>query len=371
MDEKNEKFPESIAPPALDLTRTTLGVLLIGMLIASNFWILRPFLPALLWAVMIVVATWPLMLGLQARLWGRRGLAVGVMTLALLLVFIVPFSLAVGTIVENADQIADWAKSLKALVLSAPPEWVAKLPLAGPKLSAAWQEISSAGQEGLLARLTPYAGKLVQWFAAQAGSAGMMVVQFLLTVGIAAILYSKGETVTEGTLRFVRRLAGPQGEEAITLAGKAVRGVALGVVVTALVQSTLGGIGLAVAGVPAPALLSAIMFMLCVAQIGAGVVLIPAVIWLYWSGHNAWGTVLLVVTILVLSLDNFLRPMLIKKGADLPLFLIFAGVIGGLIAFGIIGIFIGPVVLAVTFKLLGAWTEGDIGQAGTGITGKA
>jgi predicted PurR-regulated permease PerM len=358
MDERNEKMSERNAPPERDLTRTTLGVLLIGMLIAGNFWILQPFLPSLLWAIMIVVATWPLMLGVQARLWGKRGLAVGVMTLALLLVFVAPFSLAVGTIVGNAEQISDWAKSLRTLALSAPPEWVEKIPLAGPKLSAIWQEIASAGKEGLFARLTPYAGKLVQWFVGQVGSMGKILIEFLLTVGIAAILYVKGETVAEGVRRFARRLAGPRGEEAVTLAGKAVRGVALGIVVTALVQSALGGIGLAVAGVPAPALLSAIMFLLCVAQIGAGVVLIPAVIWLYWSGQSIWGTVLLVVTVLVLSLDNFLRPMLIKKGADLPLLLIFAGVIGGLIAFGIIGIFIGPVVLAVTYKLIGAWTEG-------------
>jgi predicted PurR-regulated permease PerM len=370
MDGKNEKMSESTPSPARDLTRTTLGVLLIGMLIAGNFWILRPFLPSLLWAVMIVVATWPLMRGVQARLWGRRGLAVALMTMALLLVFIVPFTLAVGTIVENVDQIANWAKSLKTLVLSAPPEWVGGIPLAGPKLSAAWKEMASSGQEALIARLTPYAGKLVQWFAAQAGSVGMMMVQFLLTVGISALLYAKGEAVAEGLLRFVRRLAGSQGEEAITLAGKAVRGVALGVVVTALVQSTLGGLGLAVSGVPAPALLSAIMFMLCIAQIGAGVIMIPAVIWLYWSGHTFWGTVLVLVTIVVLSLDNFLRPMLIRKGADLPLVLIFTGVIGGLVAFGIIGIFIGPVVLAVTYKLLGAWTGGDMGQALTENTGE-
>jgi len=371
MNEKNEITSQAIPPAARDLTRTMLGVLLIGMLIAGNFWILKPFLPSLLWAVMIVVATWPLMLGLQARLWGKRGLAVAVMTLALLLVFIVPFSLAVATIVENADQIADWAKSLRTLVLSAPPEWVANIPLVGSKLSALWQEIASAGQEGLLARLTPYAGKLVQWFAAQAGSVGMMVVQFLLTVGIAAVLYSRGETAAEGMRQFARRLAGPRGEESVTLAGKAVRGVALGIIVTALVQSALGGIGLAVAGVPAPALLSAIMFILCVAQVGAGVVLIPAVIWLYWGGHGVWGTVLLVLTVLVLSLDNFLRPMLIKKGADLPLILIFTGVIGGLIAFGIIGIFIGPVVLAVTYRLLGAWVEGEVDETRPETTGKA
>ena len=371
MEDRNGKGPETNSPPGRDLTRTTLAVLWIGIVIVANFWVLRPFLPSLLWAVMIVVATWPLMLGVQARLWGRRGLAVAVMTLALLLVLVVPLSLAVGTIVGNADRIADWAKSLRTLALSAPPEWIAGIPMAGPKLSAAWQEIASAGQEGIFARLAPYAGKVVQWFAGQAGSMGIIVVEFLLTVGIAAILYSKGETAAAGVRRFFRRLAGPRGEEALTLAGKAVRGVALGIIVTALVQSILGGIGLAMTGVPAAGILTAVMFILCVAQIGPGFVLIPAVIWLYWGGHNIWGTVLLLVTILVLSLDNFLRPMLIKKGADLPLVLIFTGVIGGLIAFGIIGIFIGPVVLAVTYRLLGAWVEGEMDEAGTEITGKA
>ena len=371
MEHRNGKGYETNPPSTPDLTRTTLGVLLIGILIVGNFWVLRPFLPSLVWAVMIVVATWPLMVGVQARLWGKRGLAVAVMTLALLLILVVPLSLAVGTLVENADRIADWAKSLRTLALSAPPEWVGRIPLAGPKLSAAWQEIASVGQEGIFARLAPYAGKVVQWFAGQAGSMGIIVVQFLLTVGIAAILYSKGETAAGGARRFVRRLAGPRGEEALTLAGKAVQGVALGIIVTALVQSILGGIGLAVAGVPAAGILTAAMFILCVAQVGAGLVLIPAVIWLYWSGDNIWGTVLLVWTIPVISLDNLLRPMLIKKGADLPLVLIFTGVIGGLIAFGVIGIFIGPVVLAVTYRMLGAWVEGEADEAGTENTGKA
>jgi predicted PurR-regulated permease PerM len=357
------KESERNTPPGRDLTRTTLAVLWIGILIVATFWILRPFLPSVVWAATIVVATWPLMLRVQRRLWGKRGLAAAAMTLALLLVFVAPFTIAVGTIVENTDLIADWAKSLKTLALSAPPAWAAKIPLAGPKLSAAWQEIASSGQEGWIARLAPYTGKVAQWFAAQVGSVGMMLVQILLTVVIAAILYSRGEAAAGGVRRFVHRLAGHRGEEAVILAGKAVRGVALGIVVTALAQSVLGGIGLAVTGVPGAVVLTAVMFILCVAQVGAGLILVPAVIWLYWGGHNFGGTVLLVLTVVVLSLDNFLRPMLIKKGADLPLVLIFTGVIGGLIAFGIIGIFIGPVVLAVTFRLLEAWVEGEMDEA--------
>jgi predicted PurR-regulated permease PerM len=142
------------------------------------------------------------------------------------------------------------------------------------------------------------------------------------------------------------------------LSGKAIRGVALGVGVTAFVQSFLGGIGLAVTGVPAAALLTAVMFILCIAQVGPVLVLVPATIWLYWKVGTLWGTVLLIWSLIVGAIDNFIRPVLIRKGADLPLLLIFAGVIGGLMAFGIIGIFIGPVVLAVSHTLLKAWISG-------------
>ena len=141
------------------------------------------------------------------------------------------------------------------------------------------------------------------------------------------------------------------------LAGQAIRSVALGVVVTAVAQSVLGGIGLAVAGVPFASLLTALMFILCLAQIGPGLVLIPAVIWMYYAGDALWATVLLVFTIIAGTMDNFLRPFLIRKGADLPLLLILAGVIGGLIATGLLGIFIGPTVLAVGYTLLNAWMD--------------
>jgi predicted PurR-regulated permease PerM len=123
----------------------------------------------------------------------------------------------------------------------------------------------------------------------------------------------------------------------------------------------LGGIGLAIAGVPLAPVLTALMFMLCIAQLGPILVLVPAVVWMYWSGDNAWATFLLVWTLIVGSLDNFLRPFLIKKGADLPLLLIFAGVIGGMLTLGLVGIFVGPVVLAVAYTLIDAWVDDDRG----------
>ncbi len=348
-----------------DVARTTLAVLFIGILLAASFWILRPFLEALVWATMIVVTTWPVMLSIQKRLGGKRSLAVTVMTLILLLVFIIPFTCAVIIIIDRADEIAGWIKSLSTFAIPQPPDWVDKIPLVGRKAAARWHELAAISPEQLSERLAPYATKVVSWLIAQAGSVMMMIVQFLLTVIISAVLYATGEQAAEGVCRFARRLAGEHGENAAILAGKAVRGVALGVVVTALIQSLIGGTGLILSGVPAVLLLTAVMFILCVAQVGPGLVLLPATVWLFWKGETMWGSVMVVFTVVAATVDNFIRPILIKKGADLPLLLIFAGVIGGLIAFGVIGLFIGPVMLAVTYTLLKVWvTRGEVEEGG-------
>ena len=340
-----------------DVTRTTLAVIFISMLILTSFWLSRPFLTPFIWAAAIVVATWPLLLWLQKRLWGKRRLAVAVMTVVLLLVLVVPFLLAVVTIVDKSDQIVGWIKSLASFTVPPPPQWVKGIPLVGLRLADKWWQFASLSPEELSARLAPHAGMLMRWFASQAGSAGIMIFQFLLTVVIAAILYANGEKAATAVRIFAHRLGGEEGEVVAVLAAKAVKGVALGIALTAIIQSVLGGIGLIVAGVPAAPVLTAVMFILCIAQLGPGLVLIPSIILLYWSGETLAATVLLIWSLPVLILDNFLRPALIRKGADLPLLLVFAGVIGGLVAFGIIGLFIGPVVLAVAFTLLKAWVS--------------
>ena len=345
-----------------DLARTILAVLCLLGLIATSFWILRPFLPALIWATMIVVATWPIMLRVQAILWGRRWLAVTVMTIALLLVFVVPFSLAIGTLIANADEIVGWARSLGTVKVAGPPEWLQAVPLVGRKAASAWNQFAASGPEELGRRIAPYAQDVARWFLAEVGSFGVMAVEFLLTVVIAAILFAGGETAVSGVRRFARRLAGAQGERTVLLAGQAIRGVALGVVLVAIGQAVLGGIGLTVAGVPFAAILTAVMFMLCIAQIGPAPVLLAGVVWLYWQGTAGWATALLIWTIVVGTVDNVVRPILIMKGADLPLLLIFTGVVGGLMAFGLVGIFVGPMVLAVAYTLLEAWVRGEAAE---------
>ncbi len=350
-----------------DLTRTTLAVLCLAALIGTSLWVMQPFLGPTIWATMVVVATWPLMLRVQALLGGSRSLAVTVMTLLLLLVFVVPLTVAIGTIVGNADQLVEWAKIAAAYELpDQAPGWVSRIPLIGASLATAWEQAAAAGLKGLVntlsAKLSPYAGNLTRWFVGQVGSLGFLLLQFLITVVVAALMYARGEKAAQIARRFIGRIAGQRGRDAVQLAGDAIRGVALGVGVTAAVQALLGGFGLVATSVPFAGLLTALMFMLCIAQIGPLPVLIPAIVWLFWSDQTGWGIFLVFIAVVATTLDNVLRPLLIRMGADLPFLLIFAGVIGGLFAFGLVGIFVGPVVLAVAWTLLQAWmADGEQG----------
>lgn len=346
-----------------DLTRTMLAILCILLLIAVSLWVLRPFLAAAVWATMIVVATWPLLESLEQRCGGRRAPAVAIMTLAMLLLLVVPLWLAIGTLADHAEDIVSVVRQFAASGLPQPPAWVTTLPLIGGKLASFWGELADGGAAGLVAKVQPYAAQSGKWMLAEVGGLGFMLLQFLLIVVLSSILYASGEAWVSSVLRFGRRLAGERGEKSIVLAGQAIRGVALGVGVTAIVQSVLGGVGLAVAGVPFAAFLSALMLMLCIAQLGPGLILFPAVGWMFWNGDTSWAVALLIWSVLVVTLDNFLRPVLIKKGADLPLLLIFAGVIGGMLGFGLVGIFVGPVALAVTYTLLEAWVADAPGAA--------
>ena len=341
-----------------DITHTTLSVFFLVLLAVSSVWILSPFLPSLLWATIVTVTAWPQLLRLEARLGGRRSLAVAIMTSLILLVVFVPVGLALTTVVRNAQDITAQLRSIESITLPEPPLWLAQIPFGGDRAADTWRHFAALGPQERADVLTPYAQNALQWFASKAGSIGAMLLEFLLTTIVAAILFAKGEVAREGILRFAHRLAGQQGEDVAILAARAMRGVVMGVVGTALIQAAIGGIGLAITGVPAAALLTAVMLFLCMAMLGPLWVLLPAVMWLYWSGAKGWATALLVLAIFEGTVDNVIRPILIRRGADMPLLLIFAGVIGGLIAFGIVGLFIGPVLLAVTHTLLKAWVGG-------------
>ena len=340
-----------------ELTRTFLQLLTLGGLLVTSLWIVRPFLIAGLWAAMIAVATWPVLLRVQALFGGRRSLAAALLTIVLLLTLVIPLYLGISAVVESAQDVAILAERLASWSLPQPPAWVEAVPLVGAKVAAEWRALAAEGPEQLAARVTPYARDIAAWLVAEIGGVGAVVVQFLLTVIFTAILYTTGETAARGVDRFAARLAGPQGQAAIRLAAQATRAVALGVVVTAIVQSALVGLGFAVAGVPFAAILTALAFVLAVAQIGPLPILIAAVIWVYSQHGGTWGTVFLAWAAICGTIDNLIRPVLIRRSANLPLLLIFVGVVGGLFAFGVVGLFVGPVMLAVSYMVLGEWVD--------------
>lgn len=338
-----------------DIAQILLSVLFLAIMIIASLWVVRPFILSFAWAGTIVIATWPLFLRLQKILFGRRTLAVLVMTLLLVLVFVIPVALLVNSLVDNSGPVI---RAITSGDMTIPDlNWLNSIPLIGDRLYSGWHSLLDMGGSAIMAKVRPYIGATTTWFVGQAAHIGSFIVHCALMLVFSALLYWRGEQVAHGVRHFATRLASHRGDAATVLAALAIRAVALGVVVTALVQAVLGGIGLAITGVPYAALLAVVMVFSCLIQLGPLLVLIPAIIWLYWSGDNTWGTVLLVWSAVVGTLDNFIRPLLIRMGADLPLVLILSGVIGGLIAFGMIGLFIGPVLLAVSWRLFSAWVN--------------
>jgi predicted PurR-regulated permease PerM len=171
----------TLPPPARDLPRITLAVLFIVLMIVASLWVLRPFIAATLWATTVVVGTWPMMVGLESRFGGRRGLAVTVMTGIMLLLLIVPLVFAISTIVDHADDIVQWVQAAVKAGVPSPPEWVGRIPLVGSRLLRRWQQLATTGQEELATQAVPYALTVVHWVAGQAGAFGALLVHFLLT----------------------------------------------------------------------------------------------------------------------------------------------------------------------------------------------
>jgi len=243
------------------------------------------------------------------------------------------------------------------LHIPAPPDWVAGVPVVGAKVASEWSALATATPEALVAKVTPYVGPVASWIAAQAGNVGGFAIHLLLALALCGVLYMTGETAARGVRRFARRVHGERGDQLVVLAGASIRAVALGIVVTALVQTTLAALGLWAAGVPYASAIAALILVFCIAQLGPSLPMLGGVAWLFYVDATVAASLLLVWTVVVASLDNVLRPILIRRGAELPLLLIMAGVIGGLLGFGLVGLFVGPVILAVAYTLIGAWVD--------------
>jgi predicted PurR-regulated permease PerM len=347
---------------------STLTLAVLALLIAGCFLVLQPFLTAIVWAAILCATMWPLFVRVSRWMGGRMGLAALAMVLLIAVTLLAPFVIVGVTIAENADRVGD---AIRATIESGPPEpprWVAGLPFVGESVAATWSTFAHD-----TAKLVDEARKYFEPARKVLVASGTMVLggilQLALSVFLAFFFFRDGDAVLGRVHAAIDRIAGERGHRLAAVATLTVRGVVLGILGTAMAQGVLMAIGLWVAGIKAAPLLGLATFFLSPVPIGPPLVWIPAGLWLLNQGETGWGIFLLIWgAAVVSSVDNLLKPMIISRGSDLPFVLVLLGVLGGAVAFGFIGVFLGPVLIAVGYALLKEWAAGaptDASAAGS------
>jgi predicted PurR-regulated permease PerM len=325
---------------------------LIAAMILLCVWVMRPFLVPILWGIIIAVAAWPgysLLLGL---LKGRRLLSSSLFTLLALILLILPVLMLSGTVVEGVSSIHDAVHQGELNVPPAPD--LSAIPVVGPEVETFWSTASENLEEALES-IRPQLQMIGTRLLSFAANAGAGILHLLIAIVIAAILLAKSEGADRVASALAQRLAGDQGRRFAVLAESVVRSVSRGILGIALIQALLGGLGMLVAGVPAAGLWAILIMILATIQIGAFPVLLVAAGYLFYTGDLTTAILFAIWSAIVASLDNVLKPLLLGRGVPVPMAVIFIGAIGGLLNAGIIGLFIGPVILALGYELFLAW----------------
>ncbi len=333
---------------------------LLGGLAYACFIIVKPFLGAIVWAAIIAVSVLPLFERLEARMRGKSKRAAVVLMGGLGVLLLVPMIVLVNSLVELVPKVSQLILQLAGW-LEHPPAWLSNIPLVSNVLSD-WQV---SGNDVLVAKIKPYVNEVAVWGLGQGTHLTKVLLQMVLAIVLAGV-FLVGRQGLVGLLReMVGRVGGGSAAVLVGVAERTIRGVMVGVVGTALVQALLAVIGFALAGVPAIALLGMATFILAVLQLPTILLILPVAGWLYATDNLGWAIFLLVWGFLVVgSVDNFLKPMLISQEAKLPLSLIFVGVLGGMLAWGFLGIFLGATLLALAYSLFNGWLSlTDAGEA--------
>ena len=363
MSKTSSEAPQKVQP-SLGVERWITLVVVI-VLIAGCFLVLQPFLSAVLWAIILCCTTWPVFDRLQRVMRGRRTLASLALTLAMALVVLAPFVIVGVSLAENANQLIDQGKHLIDAGPPDPPSWVGKIPLIGAQAQDYWASIAHNTAE-LMGDLRQYIKPLQAFAIASGALLGRGLLELTLSIFIAFFLYRDGDALSRRLAASVAHMAGERGTRLIRIAVATMRGVVYGILGTAIAQGVLAGIGLWLASVPAAPLLGLATFFLSPLPIGPPLVWGAAAIWLFYQGHTGWAVFLVAWGVLVVaSVDNFIKPMIISRGSNLPFILVLLGILGGVVAFGFIGVFLGPTLLAIGFALVQDWSEAHSRKAAT------
>ncbi len=341
-------------------TDRLLGLVIIAVLIVGCLAVLAPFVTALLLAVILAYATWPLNMSLRRKLRGSNTAAAALMTLGASLILVAPLVIVALSLADNAAELVEALRGVFQGGLPDLPHWMTSLPGIGPWLDEYWKSVahdSSRLYRELDALIPPARTAFLTAGGALIGG----VVQLALAVMVAFFLYRNGEIAADKIARAVVRVGGARGKHLLEVTGHTVIGVVYGVLGTALAQGTLAAIGFLLAGVPGALLLGLATFFMSVTPVGPPLIWAPAAIWLFYQGSTGWAIFVVLWGMLFIGLiDNFLKPMLISRGSSLPFILVFLGVLGGVVAFGFIGVFLGPTLLAVGYRVVNEWVDGKM-----------
>ncbi len=327
----------------------------VALVVYWSFLLLRPFIAILIWAAILAVALYPFYLWLKRVLRGRSTLASCLLTILALIVILGPISALGAALVENLSSIAVGISD-GTVTLPPPPPYVAEWPLVGGPLSAFWQTASLELGE-TLASIKPQLKEAALKLLGLVGNIGLGILQFTVAIFIAGFAYSRAEGIQDSLKIFAARAASRMGEDFVDLAGGTVRSVARGVVGISLIQSILFGLGALVAGIPLAGLWTFAALVLAIVQIGPGLVIVPVIIYAWNSMETVSAVIFTAYMVPVMLLDNVLKPIVMGRGLPVPMLVIFIGVIGGTMAHGLIGLFVGPIILSLGYELGRAWIQ--------------
>jgi predicted PurR-regulated permease PerM len=334
-----------------------IGAATVVVLALACLLILRPFISAALWAAILCFATWPLFISLRIRLGGRQTVAASLATLALSVLIIAPIVFLASRLSGNIAEIISATRKFIHEGPTAAPAWVVSLPLVGGRLGAYWNLLSksSATRFSEIVKWLPIVQKAVLG-SGRALAAG--VFQVVLSLLMVFLFYRNGEGAAQRLIFTINRVGGGQGIRLLNIAVMTMRAVVYGVLGTALLQGMLAGAGFMIAGVLGAALLGFLTFVVAVIPGGPLLVAAPAIFWLYHQESTEWAIFIVVWMVIVGNLDNVVRPFLIAQGGgSTPLILVILGVLGGAMAFGLIGLFLGPTLLAVGYSIFDEWSS--------------
>lgn len=329
--------------------------LLFLALLAACLWVLAPFITALFWAAVLAFATWPLMRILTRALKGNATLAAWMLTTGWVLLVAIPLVLIGFNVADYISDGTELIKDYRLTGLPNEPSWLGKVPVIGEWLQEAWHTVDEQGPV-LFSTVKPYMGRVGNWLLARSASIAAGVLELTLSLFLVFFFYRDGVRLALFVRAMVQRLLADRTDYYIELVAGTVRRVVNGVIGTASAQALIALLGFWIADVPGAVLLSFFIFMLSLIPMGPPLVWAPATAWLFFQGDYAMGVFLALWGFLVISsVDNFLKPYLISRGGNLPLIVVLLGVFGGIIGFGFMGIFLGPVLLAVAYSLVSDW----------------